>query len=261
MTPIGARRREPRPPGQNAPLKIMKGLLQYRQDAHGEDLARGLIVGNIDDNETSAALATSTVRIPIPGSVQLVANYTELYPNDRWLDPSTYVQSTETISEACSAALIDHDYTYYMDEADKKWLDDTKYGCCVEEPIVHERRAGCTLVVISADEFELVMGLFEILTGPKLRSQHQLLDFSFFQPFFQAPLHPNTFASHVVPAWVPPPSVLTSIALIMHPHWQQRRSLRGGHKIFPLLNNDEKDCINAAYNAIPKLESWWPRAN
>ncbi|KAJ7929800.1 hypothetical protein B0H13DRAFT_1859282 [Mycena leptocephala] len=164
MTPTGARRRQPRPPGQNAPLKIMKGLLQYRQDAHGEDLAQGLIVRNIDDNETSAskaclsvpsdlshltcieehhlqaALATSTVRIPIPGSVQLVANYTELYPSDRWLDPSTYVQSTETISEACSAALIDHDYTYYMDETDEKWLDDTNNGCCVEEPIVHERR-------------------------------------------------------------------------------------------------------------------------
>lgn len=202
MTPIGARRRQPRPPGQNAPLKIMTDLLQYRQDAHGEDLARGLIVGNIDDNETSVskaclsapsdlphltrieehhlqtALATSTVRIPIPGSVQLVANYTELYPSDRWLDPSTYVQCTETISEACSAALIDHDYTYYMDEADKKWLDDTNHGCCVEEPIVHERRAGCTLVLISADEFELVMGLFEILTGPKLRVRiiiHSLL--------------------------------------------------------------------------------------
>ncbi|KAJ7831101.1 hypothetical protein B0H13DRAFT_1915594 [Mycena leptocephala] len=285
MTPIGASRRQPRPPGQNAPLKIMTGLLQYQQDAHGEDLARGLIVGNIDDNETSvskvclsapsdlphltrieehhlqAALATSTVRISIPGSVQLVANYTELYPSDRWLDPSTYVQSTETISEACSAALIDHDYTYYMDEADKKWLDDTNHGCCVEEPIVHGRRAGCTLVLISADEFELVMGLFEILTGPKLRSQHQLSDFSFFQPFFQAPLHPDTFASHVVPAWIPPPSVRTSIALIIHPHWRQRRSLRGGHKIFPLLNNDERDCINAAYNAIPKLESWWRRAN
>ncbi|KAJ7906886.1 hypothetical protein B0H13DRAFT_1880196 [Mycena leptocephala] len=271
MTPIGARRRQPRPPGQNAPLKIMKGLLQYRQDAHGEDLAQGLIVRNIDDNETSvskaclsvpsdlshlrsieehhlqAALATSTVRIPIPGSVQLVANYTELYPSDRWLDRSTYVQSTETISEACCAALIDHDYTYYMDEADKKWLDDTNNGCCVEEPIVHERRARCTPILISADEFELVMGLFEILTGPKLRSQHQLSDFSFFQPFFQAPLHPDTFASHVVPAWVPPPSVLTSIAVIIHQHWQQRRSFRGGHKIFPLLNNDARDCINDAY--------------
>ncbi|KAJ7924525.1 hypothetical protein B0H13DRAFT_1863926 [Mycena leptocephala] len=135
----------------------------------------------IEEHHLQAALATSTVRIPIPGSVQLVANYAELYPSDRWLDPSTYVQCTETISEACSAALIDHDYTYYMDEADKKWLDNTNHDCCVD----HERRAGCTLVLISVDEFELVMGLFEILTGPKLR---------------------------------------------------QRRSLRGGHKIFPLLN-------------------------
>ncbi|KAJ7869840.1 hypothetical protein B0H13DRAFT_1896462 [Mycena leptocephala] len=221
-----------------------------------EDLARGLIVGNIDDNETSvskaclsapsdlphltrieehhlqAALATSTVRIPIPGSVQLVANYTELYPSDRWLDPSTYVQCTETISEACSAALIDHDYTYYMDEADKKWLDDTNHSCCVEEAAggMHSGINQC--------------GRIRACDG----SQHQLSDFSFFQPFFQAPLHPDTFASHVVPAWITPPSVLTSIALIIHPHWRQRRSLRGGHKIFPLLNNDERDCISAAYS-------------
>jgi hypothetical protein len=59
MTPIGARRRQPRPPGQNAPLKIMKGLLQYRQDAHGEDLAQGLIVG--DDNETSVTKSCLSV--------------------------------------------------------------------------------------------------------------------------------------------------------------------------------------------------------
>ncbi|KAJ7939573.1 hypothetical protein B0H13DRAFT_1850356 [Mycena leptocephala] len=136
MTPIDARRRQPRPPRHNVPLKIMKGLLQYRQDADGEDLARGLIVGNIDDNETSVTkaclpvpsdlphlmhwLLCSTVRIPIPGSVELIANYAVLYPSDRWLDPLTYVQSTETISRACSTALIDHDYTYYMGEADKK---------------------------------------------------------------------------------------------------------------------------------------------
>ncbi|KAJ7904015.1 hypothetical protein B0H13DRAFT_1881950 [Mycena leptocephala] len=143
-----------------------------------------------------------------------------------------------------------HDYTYFMDEADKSWLDNTNYQRHVEEPIAQETPSGQTdeifiRVSINEDEFELVMGLFEILTGPKL--QQELRDFSFFKPFFLAPLRPDTFASHVVPAWIRPPPVLTSIALTIHPHWQQRRSLRGGHKIYPLLNSEENDYINAAY--------------
>ncbi|KAJ7790610.1 hypothetical protein B0H14DRAFT_2625845 [Mycena olivaceomarginata] len=75
----------------------------------------------------------------------------------------------------------------------------------------------------------------------------ELPDFSIFKPFFLAPLHPDTFASHVVPSWIRPPSVLSSIALAIHPHWHQRRSLRGGRKICPLLNTEEDDHINAAY--------------
>ncbi|KAJ7897922.1 hypothetical protein B0H14DRAFT_3581526 [Mycena olivaceomarginata] len=238
---------EPRPPGLNIPLKIYKGSLENREDPHGQDLLQVSVVGNVDKYETSgieeyhlqAALATSTVRIPIPGSIQLVENYAELYPSNRWMDTKTYLESGQTISEACSAALFDHDYTYFMDEADKTWLDNTNYQCRVEEQIAQETPSAETDEIfirasISEDEFELVMGLFEILTGPKL--QQELPDFSFFKPFLLAPLRPDTFASHVVPAWIRPPSVLSSIALTIHPHWQQRRSLRSGRKIFPSLN-------------------------
>ncbi|KAJ7845513.1 hypothetical protein B0H14DRAFT_2584650 [Mycena olivaceomarginata] len=122
---------QPRPPGRNIPLKIYKGSLENREDPHGQDLLQVSVIGNVDKNETSgveehhlqAALATSTVRIPIPGSIQLVENYAELYPSNRWMDTKTYLESAQTISEACSAALFDHDYTYFMDEADKTWLD------------------------------------------------------------------------------------------------------------------------------------------
>ncbi|KAJ7787428.1 hypothetical protein B0H14DRAFT_2629337 [Mycena olivaceomarginata] len=256
--PIYPRTRQPRFPGRNIPLKIYKGSLENREDSHGQDLLQVSVVGNIDKNETSDALATSTVQIPIPGSIQLIENYAELYPSNRWMDTETYHQSVQTISEACSAALLDHDYTYFMDEADKTWLDNTNYQRHVEEQIAQETPSGETdeifiRVSINEDEFELVMGLFEILTGPKL--QQELPDFSFFKPFFLAPLRPDTFASHVVPAWIRPPPVLTSIALTIHPHWQQRRSLRGGHKIYPLLNSEENDYINAAYNTGPKHES------
>ncbi|KAJ7443061.1 hypothetical protein B0H11DRAFT_2204317 [Mycena galericulata] len=124
-TPISPRNRQRRPPGRHTPLKIHKGLLENRRDANGQALLQVSVVGNIDRNETSAALATHTVQIPIPGSVRLVENYAELYPSNRWMDTTTYLHSTQTISEACSAALLNHDYTYYMDESDKMWLDNT----------------------------------------------------------------------------------------------------------------------------------------
>ncbi|KAJ7929482.1 hypothetical protein B0H13DRAFT_2310627 [Mycena leptocephala] len=214
---------QPRPPGRNIPLKIYKGPLENREDSHGQDLLQVSVVGNVDKNETSgaeehhlqAALATSTVRIPIPGSIQPIEDYVDLYPSNRWMDTKTYLQSAQTIAEACSAALLNHDYTYFIDEADKMWLDNTNYPCRVEEQIAQETPSAETdeifiRVSISEYEFELVMGLFEILTGPKL--QQELPDFSFFKPFFLAPLRPDTFASHVVPASIRPPSVLSSIA-------------------------------------------------
>ncbi|KAJ7923212.1 hypothetical protein B0H13DRAFT_2316741 [Mycena leptocephala] len=249
-TSISPRNRQPRPPGRNIPLKIYKGLLENQRDANGQDLLQVSVVGNIDRNETSAALATHTVQIPIPGSVQLVENYAELYPSNRWMDTATYLQSTQTISEACSAALLNHDSTYYMDESDRMWLENTNHQCRIDERITQETRSAykheiCARLFISEDEFELVMGLFETLTGPKLHQE--LADFSFFKPFFLAPLHPDTFASHVVPSWIRPPSVLSSIALTIHPHWHHRRSLRGGRKICPSLNTEENDHINAAY--------------
>ncbi|KAJ7936366.1 hypothetical protein B0H13DRAFT_1853430 [Mycena leptocephala] len=204
-TPISPRNRQPRPPGRNTPLKIHKGLLENQRDANGQALLQVSVVGNIDRNETSAALATNTVQIPIPGSVRLVENYAELYPSNRWMDTATYLHWTQNISEACSAALLNHDYTYYMDEFDKMWLDNTNYHCRVEERIAQEPRSAdtqeiCSRLFISEDEFELVMGLFETLTGPQLHQE--LPDFSIFKPFFLAPLHPDTFASHVVPSWI-----------------------------------------------------------
>ncbi|KAJ7799069.1 hypothetical protein B0H14DRAFT_3156629 [Mycena olivaceomarginata] len=130
------------------------------------------------------------------------------------------------------------------------WLDNTNYQCRVEERIAQEPRSAdtqeiCGRLFISEDEFELVMGLFETLTGPQLHQE--LPDFSIFKPFFLAPLHPDTFTSHVVPSWIGPASILSSIALTIHPHWHQRRSLRGGRKICPSLNTEEDDHINAAY--------------
>ncbi|KAJ7845877.1 hypothetical protein B0H13DRAFT_1908142, partial [Mycena leptocephala] len=105
--PISPQNRKPRPPGRNIPLKIYKGSLEHREDSHAQDLHQVSVAGNIDKNETSgieehhlqAALATSTVRIPIRGCIQLVENYAELYTSDSDSDNIIHsmVQSLNTV--------------------------------------------------------------------------------------------------------------------------------------------------------------------
>ncbi|KAJ7835751.1 hypothetical protein B0H14DRAFT_2590096 [Mycena olivaceomarginata] len=95
-----------------------------------------------------SALATSTVRIPTPGSIQLVENYTELYRSNRWGDTETYLQYALSISKACSA----------VDEADKTWLNNANYQFRVKEQIAQETLSADTDEVfirasISEDEF------------------------------------------------------------------------------------------------------------
>ncbi|KAJ7809955.1 hypothetical protein B0H14DRAFT_3758487 [Mycena olivaceomarginata] len=143
-TPILPRNRQPRPPGRHTPLKYTRvfgkpkrcqwasfGCWKHRSK---RDISNS---GDIEEHHLQAVLATHTVQIPIPGSVRLVENHAELYPRNRWMDTATYLHSTQTISKSCSAALLNHDYTYYMDESDKMWLDHTNYQCRIEERIMN----------------------------------------------------------------------------------------------------------------------------
>ncbi|KAJ7828693.1 hypothetical protein B0H14DRAFT_3718626 [Mycena olivaceomarginata] len=230
-------------PRTTHPAEIHKGLLENRRDANGQ----ASVVGNINRNETSAVLATHTVQIPIPGSVRLVENHAELYPRNRWMDTATYLHSTQTISKSCSAALLNHDYTYYMDESDKMWLDNTNYQCRIEERIAQEPQSADTQEICGCSTYNMRACEHTSCYSVCLREtklHQELPDFSIFKPFFLAQLHPDTFASHVVPSWIRPPSVLSSIALIIHSHWHQRRWLQGGRKICPSLNTGEDDHIN-----------------
>ncbi|KAJ7842119.1 hypothetical protein B0H14DRAFT_2586523 [Mycena olivaceomarginata] len=178
-TPILPQNRQPRPPGRHTPLKYTRVFWKTEEIPMGKPCFKFPNPGDIEEHHLQAALATHTVQIPIPGSVRLVKNYVELYPSNRWVDTATYLHSTQTISESCSAALLNHDYTYYMDESDKMWLDNTNYQCSVEERIAQESRSAdtqeiCGRLLISEDEFELVMGLFETLTGPQTREDDHI---------------------------------------------------------------------------------------
>lgn len=124
--------------------------------------------------------------IPTPDSTGIVDNYDELYPSQRWEDPSAYIRSSETVDEAVSNALVDA-FTYYMDERDKEWLDrnneeargegtsaqgalsasgaTTRSGLSQRSAKAKGKEPESTQpLTITEDEFELVMGIFEKVT-------------------------------------------------------------------------------------------------
>ena len=60
--------------------------------------------------------------------------------------------------------------------------------------------------------------------------------FSEYQETFSTALPSPTFASFVVPSWIPPPAQLARIARTVYPYWKERRVERGGHRIIPTIN-------------------------
>ncbi|GBE89019.1 Enhancer of polycomb-like protein [Sparassis crispa] len=216
--------------------------------------------------------------IPTPDSTGLVDNYEELYHSDRWKDPHSYVKSSDTVEEACSFALT-NGFIYYMDERDKEWLDKnneeargegtsaqgalsaagTRSGRSAKakgkEPEVAQP------VVMTEDEFELVMALFEKVTHEKTEFLHHGLEqggpfppFSDYQETFGSPLTPVMFALFAVPDWIPPPAQLFRFARVVYPYWRERRSERRGHRIIPTVNLDETDTLNESYICFRRRE-------
>ncbi|KAJ7443033.1 hypothetical protein B0H11DRAFT_2093182 [Mycena galericulata] len=249
--------------GIKYPLRIVKGDLGPDSEYLDEDLEENLpllAVQDVDINEGNehhlqVALATKEVFIPTPGAVRVVDNYHELYPLSKWKDPITYATTSTPVEEATSYALV-HDCTYYMDERDKEWLDKINQATRGEGTSAHGARAKCHAkdkepemdlpVSISEDEFELVMGLLEQITDPKVLDGEGP-DFSSYHHFFVKPLPADTFASYAIPTWIPPPGLLVRIARTIYPHWKQRRSLLSGRRIRPTLNCDEGNFLDESY--------------
>ncbi|TFK38452.1 enhancer of polycomb-like-domain-containing protein [Crucibulum laeve] len=220
-----------------------------------------------------------TAYIPTPDSTGVVDNHEELYPPNRWVDPATYVHSSTTVEESISNG-ITNGFTYYMDERDKEWLDKNNEeargeGTSAQGAVsasgtrMSARSAKAKgkepespqPVMITEDEFELVMGVFEKVTHDKTEYLHHSLEtgmtfpgFSDYQETFASPLPANIFSTFSVPTWIPPPVQLIRIARVVYPYWKERRVERGGHRIIPALNGDEADTLNESYVCFRRRE-------
>ncbi|EGN97434.1 hypothetical protein SERLA73DRAFT_161474 [Serpula lacrymans var. lacrymans S7.3] len=221
--------------------------------------------------------------IPTPDSTGVVDNYEEFYPSGRWKDPVSYIKSSETVDEACAHALVDG-FAYFMDERDKEWFDRNNEEARGEGTSAQgafsvpgtTTRSGSTQrsakakgkepdvaqpMVMSEDEFELIMGLFEKVTHEKTEFLHHGLEqgmtfppFSEYQDTFTSPFTPAIFTSFTVPSWIPSSAQLLRLARMIYPYWRERRIERGGHRIIPALNFDEADVINESYICFRRRE-------
>ncbi|TRM56162.1 enhancer of polycomb-like-domain-containing protein [Schizophyllum amplum] len=213
------------------------------------------------------------VFIPIPDNTGHAENYEQLYPPGKWKDPITYLATSITVEEATTDGIADG-FTYYLDERDKEWLDRNNEeargeGTSAQGAVSSRTPARSAKgkgkepdhphpVLISEDEFELIMGVYEKTTHEKTEFLHlggmQFPPFSDYIDVFSNPLSPSMFSSYVVPRWVPSPPNLLKMARVIYPHWKQRREERGGHRIIPTLNYDESDIPNESYVCFRRRE-------
>ncbi|KAF5310721.1 hypothetical protein D9619_007669 [Psilocybe cf. subviscida] len=218
--------------------------------------------------------------IPTPDSTGIVDNYETLYPPNKWKDPATYVCTSSTVEEHIVNGLA-NGFTYYMDERDQEWLEKNNEeargeGTSVQGAVsVSGTRTSARSakakgkepeasqpVVITDDEFELVMGIFEKVTHERTEFLHHSLEtgmdfppFADYQDVFSAPLTVPMFATYAVPSWIPPPATLLKMAKTVYPYWKERRIERGGNRIIPTLNGDESDILNESYICFRRREN------
>ncbi|KAF8329698.1 enhancer of polycomb-like-domain-containing protein [Cantharellus anzutake] len=203
----------------------------------------------------------STAHIPIPDATGVVDNYLEHYPEGVWTDPAAYVKSSDTVEECVDGAILGGS-TYDMDERDVEWLQKNNSialgegsSSAIPSPTRNVKTRGKDIAsdrlsfVITEDEIELVMGLFEKFTDEKCPFLHLdikgLPPLSEYEPLFATPLSPTLFASFIVPPHARDPSHLIRLARTIYPHYKERKIARQGHKIIPSLNFDESNSEDA----------------
>jgi enhancer of polycomb-like protein len=142
--------------------------------------------------DNKANVASQSAFIPTPDSTGIVDNYEEWYSANKWKDPATYVCMSTTVEETNTYGLSGG-FIYYMDERDQAWLEKNNEeargeGTSVQGAVsVSGTRASarsakakgkepepCQPTMISEDEFELMMALYEKVTHERTEYLHHV---------------------------------------------------------------------------------------
>ncbi|KDQ21629.1 hypothetical protein BOTBODRAFT_50226 [Botryobasidium botryosum FD-172 SS1] len=246
--------------------KVLNTAGVEHEDAREEHLQQVLAAASRPLPSTSSAAGSApAAHIPIPDATRLTENWVDYYPASKWTDPATYIKFSDTVEETQTQAIASG-LTYVMDERDFEWLEKNNKLAKGEGPssppaVGATTRSNSTphrsargrgkeaaeavvpRFVITEDEFELVMGLYEKLTEDKCPFLHidvsGIPPLSDYEPIFASPLQPSLFATFSVPNGVPAPAHLVRLGRAIYQHWRDRKTARNGHKIIPQINLDE----------------------
>ncbi|KAK7015397.1 hypothetical protein R3P38DRAFT_3204669 [Favolaschia claudopus] len=151
-------------------------------------------IDDVQEHHLQCALQVAGSLIPTPGTLQLSdEHYAQLYPPLQWRDSEVYINMEKELD---FGNVLSGD-GYLLDETDADWLKRN-----------NQVANGQT---ISEDDMELVMGIFEQLTGLQ-----EPRDWASYMILFSSKLAATCFASGMVPSWVPPPHSLVYIAQQYH---------------------------------------------
>ena len=156
--------------------------------------------GNDKPTREKSSDVSQPAFIPTPDSTGIVDNYDELYLSNKWKDPATYAVTSATVEENIINGL-GNGFTHYMDERDKEWLDKNNEeargeGTSAQGAVSNTRTSSRSTkakgkepessqpVVISEDEFELVMGVFEKVTHERTEYLHHVCAFYILRRFY-----------------------------------------------------------------------------
>ena len=219
-------------------------------------------IETVQGTQGSNAASKPSYHIPTPKSVEVLtsAQYDAEYPPTKYSDPVTYVRFSDTVECSIRGA------PYCLDENDQIWLDRHNESVQKETSQRNDKSRASqthepTSVVISQDEFETVMSVFELTTCERfpfleldcsaLPKLEELL------PEFESgsgsskraipeipPLDgekPNTSTAWSARNPFRNLSELKPAARVIYPWWKIRREDRQGKPITPTLNMDDSN--------------------
>ncbi|KAG9127014.1 Enhancer of polycomb-like protein 1 [Ceratobasidium sp. 392] len=225
------------------------------EDSHEHHLQAALSAASLRAAGQPRA-SGSGAYIPTPDATGHVADWEKHYPPSRWEEPEGYIRFSDTVEET-QAGAVAGGCTYYMDEADAEWL--AKNNAELAESVraspppsargpprsakARGKEPEAQSVAITADEFELVMGILERLTDERYPCLHADVSvfpaITEFEPTFATRLPVAFFPNFRAPDWIPQPPQLLRMLRVIYPHWRERRLEREGRRIIPQINSDE----------------------